>query len=336
MGFLESRYERMHYRRCGRSGLLLPAVSLGCGRHFGAGGDPEEARRILRRAFDLGITHFDVAGSYGPPAGRAEESLGRILRSDFAAHREELVLSTKAGSPAWPGRYGDLGSRKHLVAGLERSLRHLGVEYVDVFYHHRPDPGTPLEETMAALDQLVRQGKVLYAGISNYRGALTCEAESVLRALGTPLTLQQPEYSLLLRRVEHDLLPHTERLGIGVIAYSPLGLGLLSDRYLAQMAVGARVLGADGSVRRGEVTPELLAALQALGGLARERGQTLSQMALAWVLRDPRVTSALIGASRAEQLDENVAALDGAPFSAAELQRIDAILAPLPEPVTLY
>lgn len=336
MGFSQSRYERMEYRRCGRSGLLLPAVSLGCGRHFGTRGDPEEARRILRRAFDLGITHFDVAGSYGPPPGRAEEALGRILRSDFAAHRDELILSTKAGSPAWPGPYGDRGSRKHLVAGLERSLKHLGVEYVDVFYHHRPDPGTPLEETVAALDLLVRQGKALHVGISNYRGAPTCEVARLLRSLGTPLTLQQPEYSLLVRHVAHDLLPHAERLGIGVVAYSPLGLGILSDRYLARMAVGTRVVGADGSVRRGEVAPELLTALQGLSGLARERGQTLSQLALAWVLRDPRVTSALIGAGRAEQIEENVAALEGAPFSAEELKRIDEVLAPLQAPVTPY
>ncbi|NLC58573.1 MAG: L-glyceraldehyde 3-phosphate reductase [Armatimonadetes bacterium] len=321
----------MLYRRCGRSGLLLPAVALGCGRNFGDTGDQDEIRRMLHRAFDLGITYFDLANHYGPPPGGAERNVGRILKEDFAAHRDELILSTKAGSPMWPGPYGDWGSKKYLIASLDQSLKRLGVEYVDIFYHHRPDPETPLEETLGALDQIVRQGKALYVGISNYSGAATCESERILRSLGTPLTVHQPDYSMLLRGVEQELLPHTERLGIGVVAYSPLARGLLSDRYLARVQVGDRVLGADGSLRARQVTPEMLAALHSLRDLARERGQTLAQMALAWVLRHPRVTTALIGASRVEHLDENLAALDAAPFTDAELQHIDAILAPYDE-----
>lgn len=326
MAFSDSRYAQMEYRRCGRSGLLLPAISLGCWHNFGDRADQDVARQMLHRAFDLGITHFDLANNYGPPPGSAERNVGRILKEDFAAHRDELILSTKAGSPMWPGPYGDWGSKKYLIASLDQSLKRLGVEYVDIFYHHRPDPETPLEETLSALDQIVRQGKVLYVGVSSYNGAATCESQKILAALGTPLTIHQPVYNLMNRWVEDDLLPHTGRLGIGVIAFCPLAQGLLTSRYLEGIPEDSRAANPDGFLRRESITPALQEKLRALNDLARERGQTLAQMALTWVLRDQRVTSALIGASRVSQIEENVAALAAAPLSDEERQRIDQIL----------
>ncbi|MBM3497553.1 MAG: L-glyceraldehyde 3-phosphate reductase [Armatimonadetes bacterium] len=328
MGYVpaDDRYQRHPYRRCGRSGLLLPAISLGCWHNFGAGDDPEEARAMLRAAFDLGITHFDLANNYGPPAGSAETNVGRLLRDDFAAHRDELIVSTKAGYHMWPGPYGEWGSRKYLVASLDQSLKRLGLEYVDIFYSHRPDPTTPLEETLGALDHLVRQGKALYAGISSYRGAATVESARIMADLGTPIAIHQPNYSLLDRWIEGDLLPHTDRLGIGVIAFCPLAQGLLTDKYLQGIPSDSRAAKPTGFLRKESITPELVAKLTRLNAIARGRGQTLAQMALAWVLRDARVTSALIGASRASQIVENVAAMERAEFSAEELGAIDAAL----------
>jgi L-glyceraldehyde 3-phosphate reductase len=320
------RYDRVPYRRCGRSGLLLPAISLGCWHNFGDGDDPDEARAMLRTAFDLGITHFDLANNYGPPAGSAEANVGRLLREDFSAHRDELIISTKAGYYMWPGPYGEWGSRKYLIASLDQSLKRLGLDYVDIFYSHRPDPGTPLEETLGALDHVVRQGKALYAGISSYRSAATVESAGLMSGLGTPITIHQPNYSLLDRWIEHDLLPHTDRLGIGVIAFCPLAQGLLSDKYLQGIPADSRAAKPTGFLRKESVTPELVAKLTKLNAIAGERGQSLAQMALAWVLRDARVTSALIGASRASQITENVAALDSAAFTADELAAIDAAL----------
>lgn len=327
MAFQADRYDQMQYRRCGRSGLLLPAISLGCWHNFGDRANQEEARKMLIRAFDLGITHFDLANNYGPPPGSAETNVGRILKKEFAAHRDELILSTKAGYRMWPGPYGEWGSRKYLVASLDQSLKRLGVEYVDIFYSHRPDPETPLEETMAALDQVVRQGKALYAGISSYRGAQTVEAQRLLTARGTPVTIHQPSYSLLNRWVESDLLEHTDRLGIGVIAFCPLAQGLLTGKYLEGIPADSRAANPDGFLKESAITPPLQAKLRRLNAIATERGQSLAQMALAWVLRDARVTSALIGASRVSQIEENVKALDAAPFSEEELRRIDAVLA---------
>jgi L-glyceraldehyde 3-phosphate reductase len=316
----------MTYRRCGRSGLLLPAISLGCWHNFGDGDDPDEARKMLRTAFDLGITHFDLANNYGPPPGSAETNVGRVLREDFGGHRDELIISTKAGYTMWPGPYGEWGSRKYLVASLDQSLRRLGLEYVDIFYSHRPDPNTPLEETLGALDHVVRQGKALYAGISSYRGAATVESARIMAGLGTPLTIHQPNYSLLDRWTEGDLLPHTDRLGIGVIAFCPLAQGLLTDRYLDGIPADSRAAKPTGFLRQESITPEVVAKLIRLNAIARERGQTLAQMALAWVLRDSRVTSALIGASRAAQIVENVAALGKPAFDDGDLAAIDEAL----------
>jgi len=321
------RYEQTSYRRCGRSGLMLPAVSLGCWHNFGDGDDQTEARAMLHKAFDLGLTHFDLANNYGPPQGSAERNVGRILQDDFAAHRDELIISTKAGYHMWPGPYGDWGSKKYLVASLDQSLRRLGLDYVDIFYSHRPDPNTPLEETLGALDQLVRQGKALYAGISSYRGAATVEAARLMEQLGTPVTIHQPNYSILDRWVEADLLSHTERLGIGVIAFCPLAQGLLTDKYLHGIPADSRAANPTGFLRQESITPELVAKLTRLNALAQQRGQTLAQMSLAWVLRDSRVTSVLIGASRAVQIVENVAALGKPDFTAEELAAIDQALA---------
>jgi L-glyceraldehyde 3-phosphate reductase len=324
--FADDRYAKLAYRRCGRSGLLLPAISLGCWHNFGDGDDPDEARAMLRTAFDLGITHFDLANNYGPPPGSAETNVGRLLKADFSAHRDELIVSTKAGYYMWPGPYGEWGSRKYLIASLDQSLQRLGLDYVDIFYSHRPDPNTPLEETLGALDTVVRQGKALYAGISSYRGAATAESARLMSGLGTPVTIHQPNYSLLDRWIEGDLLPHTDRLGIGVIAFCPLAQGLLTDKYLQGIPPDSRAAKPTGFLRKESITPELVAKLTKLNALARDRGQTLAQMALAWVLRDARVTSALIGASRASQIAENVAALDNSAFSQEELAAIDAAL----------
>jgi L-glyceraldehyde 3-phosphate reductase len=325
--FAENRYDKMEYRRCGRSGLMLPAISLGCWHNFGDGDDPDEARAMLHTAFDLGITHFDLANNYGPPPGSAETNVGRLLREDFAAHRDELIVSTKAGYLMWPGPYGEWGSRKYLIASLDQSLKRLGLDYVDIFYSHRPDPNTPLEETLGALDSVVRQGKALYAGISSYRGAATVESARIMQQLGTPVTIHQPNYSILDRWIEGDLLPHTDRLGIGVIAFCPLAQGLLTDKYLQGIPTDSRAAKPTGFLRKESITPELVAGLTKLNAIAVGRGQSLAQMSLAWVLRDPRVTSALIGASRASQIVENVAALEAAGFTDGELSAIDEALA---------
>ena len=316
------RYAEMSYRRCGRSGLLLPALSLGLWQNFGGDRPLETSRATIRRAFDLGVIHFDLANNYGPPYGSAEENFGRILATDLAAHRDELVISTKAGYDMWPGPYGDWGSRKYLLASLEQSLRRLGVEYVDIFYSHRFDPETPLEETMGALDSAVRQGKALYIGVSSYSGRRTRQAAAILRGLGTPLLIHQPSYSLLNRWIEEDLLAVLGEDGIGCIAFSPLAQGLLTDRYLSGVPAGSRA-SRPGTLSADTLTEETLAKVRALDEIARRRGQTLAQMALAWTLRDSRVTSTLIGASSVEQLEQNVDALRHPEFSVDELSEID-------------
>ena len=316
------RYERMPYRRCGRSGLLLPAVSLGLWQNFGHEQPLETSRAILRRAFDLGITHFDLANNYGPPYGSAEESFGVLFRQDFTPYRDELVISTKAGYDMWPGPYGDRGSRKYLLASLDQSLRRMGLDYVDIFYSHRFDPETPLEETMGALDTAVRQGKALYAGISSYSAGKTREAAAILRDLGTPLLIHQPSYSMLNRWIEPELLDTLEAEGAGCIVFSPLAQGMLTDRYLDGIPEGSRASRA-GTLSRSLLTEEALAKIRKLNAIASARGQSLAQMALAWTLRDPRVTSALVGVSSVEQLETNVAALERPGFDEAELAEID-------------
>ena len=320
------RYRRMRYHRCGRSGLLLPAVSLGLWHNFGDDAPPARSRAIVRRAFDLGITHFDLANNYGPPYGSAERTFGRLLREDLRPYRDELVISTKAGYDMWPGPYGEWGSRKYLLASLDQSLGRLGLDYVDVFYSHRPDPETPLEETMGALDSAVRQGKALYAGISSYPAEQTRDAARILDALGTPLLVHQPSYSLLDRWIEPDLLDAVGALGVGCVVFSPLAQGLLTDRYLDGIPAGSRA-ARGASLPRERVSEETLARVRALGEVAARRGQTLAQTALAWTLRDPRVTSAIVGASSVEQLEANVAALDRLGFSPEELAEIDGVLA---------
>jgi L-glyceraldehyde 3-phosphate reductase len=323
MTFAENRYATMSYRRSGRSGLLLPAISLGGWHNFT---DFETTRAMMRRAFDRGITHFDLANNYGPPPGRAEEMVGQVLKADFAQHRDELIISTKAGYGMWSGPYGDWGSKKYLVASLHQSLQRLQLDYVDIFYHHRPDPNTPLEETMGTLDLVTRQGKALYVGVSNYSGALTCDAAQLLDNLGTPLTIHQPKYSMLHRPVESDLLPHTARHGIGVIAFSPLGQGLLSNKYLNGIPEASRAAQPRTSGLQNQITPELLRKLQQLNTIAQARSQSLAQLALRWALRDERMTSLVMGASRPEQIDDSVAALQGPDLSDAELAAIEGIL----------
>jgi L-glyceraldehyde 3-phosphate reductase len=316
------RYERMTYNRSGRSGLLLPAISLGLWHSFGHDRPLESSRAIVRRAFDLGITHFDLANNYGPPYGSAEETFGKLLRDDLAAHRDELVVSTKAGYDMWPGPYGEWGSRKYLLASLDQSLRRLGLDYVDIFYSHRFDPDTPLVETMGALDTAVRQGKALYAGISSYSAATTREAHAILRELGTPLVIHQPSYSMLNRWIEPELLDALDELGVGCIVFSPLAQGMLTDKYLEGIPEGSRA-SRDSSLSPSLITPQSLAKIRGLGELAAARGQSLAQMALAWALRDRRVTSALIGASSVEQLEANVASLGRLGFSEDELAEVD-------------
>jgi L-glyceraldehyde 3-phosphate reductase len=316
------RYEAMRYRRSGRSGLDLPLVSLGLWQNFG-GVDPlERSRAIVRRAFDLGITHFDLANNYGPPYGSAEETFGKLLRDDLRPYRDELVISTKAGYDMWPGPYGEWGSRKYLLASLDQSLRRMGLESVDIFYSHRFDPSTPLEETMGALDTAVRQGKALYAGISSYTAEQTREAVRIMRSLGTPILIHQPSYSLVNRWIEGGLLDVLREEGIGCIAFSPLGQGLLTDKYLEGIPSGSRA-SRDSSLSPDQLDEPTLAKVRALNAVAAGRGQSLAQLAIAWVLRDARVTSALIGASSVEQLEANAAALDGPPFSDDELAEID-------------
>jgi L-glyceraldehyde 3-phosphate reductase len=318
----EDRYERMIYNRCGRSGLQLPAVSLGLWHNFGHDRPLETSRAIVRRAFDLGITHFDLANNYGPPYGSAEDTFGALLRTDLAPYRDELVVSTKAGYDMWPGPYGEWGSRKYLLASLDQSLQRLGLDYVDIFYSHRFDPDTPLEETLGALDTAVRQGKALYAGISSYSAVQTREAEAILRGLGTPLLIHQPSYSLLNRWIEPDLLDALGDLGVGCITFSPLAQGMLTDRYLQGIPEGSRA-SRPSSLSPDLLTDEALAKIRALNEIASGRGQTLAQLALAWTLRDRRVTSTLVGASSVEQLEANVAALDGLGFTGDELAEID-------------
>jgi L-glyceraldehyde 3-phosphate reductase len=312
----------MQYRRSGRSGLLLPALSLGLWQNFGGERPLEESRAILRRAFDLGITHIDLANNYGPPYGSAEETFGRIFADDFRAYRDELIISTKAGYDMWPGPYGEWGSRKYLLASLDQSLRRMGLDYVDIFYSHRFDPDTPLEETMGALDSAVRQGKALYAGISSYDAQQTAEASRILRDAGTPLLIHQPSYSMLNRWIEPELLDTLEDEGVGCIVFSPLAQGMLSDKYLDGIPEGSRA-SRNGSLSPKLLSDEALEKIRALNGLAEARGQTLAQMAVAWALRDERVTSALVGVSSVEQLDDNVAALDNLTFNQEELDDID-------------
>jgi L-glyceraldehyde 3-phosphate reductase len=318
----EDRYETMAYRRCGRRGLQLPAVSLGLWHNFGTERPLETQRAILRRAFDLGVTHFDLANNYGPPYGTAEENFGRLLRQDLAPYRDELVISTKAGYDMWPGPYGDWGSRKYLTASLDQSLRRMGLDYVDIFYSHRFDPETPLEETMGALDAAVRAGKALYVGISSYSGERTVQAAQILRELGTPLLIHQPSYSMLNRWIEADLLDVLGEEGVGSIVFSPLAQGLLTDRYLDGVPEDSRV-ATGGALDRGMLSEENLEHVRALNAIAADRGQSLAQMAIAWTLRDPRVTSALIGASGVRQLEDNVAATHDLEFADEELARID-------------
>ncbi|MFF4245565.1 aldo/keto reductase [Streptomyces sp. NPDC001822] len=320
------RYSSMPYRRTGRSGLLLPALSLGLWHNFGGDRTPESQGAILRRAFDLGITHFDLANNYGPPPGSAEIAMGRSLKTDFAGLRDEIVISTKAGYDMWQGPYGEWGSRKTLLSSLDQSLTRLGLDYVDIFYSHRFDPDTPLEETMGALDTAVRQGKALYAGVSNYSAEQTREAARILGELGTPLLIHQPRYSMLDRWVEDGLLDALDELGTGSIAYSPLEQGILSDRYLRGIPEGSRAAGASPFLSAEAVTPDLVARLGELNEVARERGQSLAQMALAWVLRGGRVTSALVGASSVAQLENSVAALGNLEFADDELARIEELL----------
>ena len=322
----DDRYESMKYTRCGKSGLKLPAISLGLWHNFGGVDVFENAREIIRRAFDLGITHFDLANNYGPPPGSAEETFGEILKKDLAPYRDELVISTKAGYTMWPGPYGDWGSRKYILASLDQSLKRMGLEYVDIFYHHRPDAETPLEESMRALDHAVRSGRALYAGISNYRPEEAGRAIAILRELGTPCLIHQAKYSMFNRWVEDGLLDMLEKEGVGCIAFSPLAQGMLTDRYLDGIPADSRAAKPHGFLRREEVTADKVDMARRLKGLARIRGQSLAQMAISWVLRHPALTSALIGASRPDHVEELAGAPEKSRFSDAELKEIDRIL----------
>jgi len=322
----ENRYQNMLYRRCGRSGLMLPPISLGLWHNFGGVDQLENGRKMLLGAFDLGITHFDLANNYGPPPGSAETTFGEVLRQDLRAHRDELVISTKAGYLMWPGPYGEWGSRKYLVSSLDQSLRRLGLDYVDIFYHHRPDPETPLEESMGALDHLVRSGKALYVGISNYPAPQAKRAAEILRQLGTPCLIHQPAYNMFNRWVEGELLGVLGEQGMGCIAFSPLAQGLLTGRYLAGIPADSRAGKPTGFLRPEHVTDEKLNKVRALAAIAEARRQSLPQLAIAWVLRHPGMTSALIGASRFEQIQDAVGALSNLSFSAEELAQIERIL----------
>jgi L-glyceraldehyde 3-phosphate reductase len=324
---LDTRYDAMPYARCGRGGLKLPPISLGLWHNFG-GVDPlENSRAMVWRAFDLGITHFDLANNYGPPPGSAEETFGQILLQDLAPFRDELIISTKAGYLMWPGPYGEWGSRKYLVASLDQSLRRMGLDYVDIFYHHRPDPETPLEETMGALDHIVRSGKALYVGISSYTADQTRQAAKILNSFGTPCLIHQPRYSMFDRWIEGGLLTVLREEGIGCIVFSPLAQGLLTDKYLKGIPADSRASKPHGFLKREQITDDKLAKVRRLQVLAQARGQTLAQMALAWVLRHSEVTSALIGASRREQIDDAVGALKNLIFASEELQSVEDILA---------
>jgi L-glyceraldehyde 3-phosphate reductase len=322
----DTRYDTMRYNRTGRSGLKLPAISLGLWHNFGGVDTLENARAIIHRAFDLGITHLDLANNYGPPPGSAEENFGRILHQDLARYRDELIISSKAGWGMWPGPYGDWGSRKYLVASLDQSLKRMGLEYVDIFYHHRPDPETPLEETMATLDHIVRQGKALYVGISSYGPEATHRAAHILRELGTPCLIHQPKYNMFDRWIEDGLLDVLEEEGIGCIVFSPLAQGLLSDKYLDGIPAGSRAAKPHGFLRPDDITADRLSRVRELNKIAEARGQTLAQMAVAWILRHKAMTSVLVGASRVSQIENTVAALNNLEFAAEELEAIDRIL----------
>jgi L-glyceraldehyde 3-phosphate reductase len=323
-----NRYQTMQYRRCGNSGIKLPAISLGLWHNFGHVDVADNYRKILHLAFDSGITHFDLANNYGPPPGSAEENFGKILKEDFRDYRDELIISSKAGYTMWPGPYGDWGSKKYLVASLDQSLKRMGLDYVDIFYHHRPDPNTPLEETMAALDLIVRQGKALYVGVSNYPAELASKAIKILKNLGTPCLIHQPKYSMFERWVEGGLLNVLGNEGVGCIPFSPLAQGLLTDKYLHGVPEDSRAARPTGFLQKSHITDERLSQIRDLNNLAVQRGQSLAQMALAWILKDERVTSVLIGASRPEQLSDSLKALDNIQFSAEQLARIEEILAP--------
>ncbi len=322
----EKRYDLMSYRRCGRSGILLPALSIGLWHNFGGVDVFENSRAMLRRAFDLGITHFDLANNYGPPPGSAEETFGEVMKKDFRPYRDEMIISTKAGYTMWPGPYGDWGSKKYLVASLDQSLRRMNLDYVDIFYSHRPDPNTPIEETMAALDLIVRQGKALYAGISNYTAEQTEQAIKVLNSLGTPCLIHQARYSMFDRWVEKGLLNVLEKNGTGLICFSPLEQGLLTDKYLSGIPEGSRASKEHGFLRPQQITPDKIEKVKKLNQLAQLRKQTLAQMAIAWLLKDHRVTSVLIGVSKVEQIDDCVQALENTNFSNEELTKIEEIL----------
>ena len=316
----------MQFNRCGKSGLMLPAISLGLWHNFGHVDKPETYRSIMHAAFDAGITHFDLANNYGPPPGSAEENFGRILKQDFQSYRDEMIISTKAGYLMWPGPYGDFGSRKYLLSSLDQSLKRMGLDYVDIFYHHRPDPDTPLEETMMALDQAVRSGKALYAGISNYTARQTKAAARILKALGTPCLIHQPKYSMMVREPEKDLLDILDDEGIGCIAFSPLAQGLLTSKYLDGIPEDSRAAKSHGFLQKQSITPDLLEKIGSLNSVATGRNQSLAQMALAWLLKDPGVTSVLVGASSVKQLLDNLGALDNTVFDTDELNKIDEIL----------
>lgn len=321
-----TRYTDMTYRRCGKSGILLPAISLGLWHNFGHADDFTTARNIVRTAFDCGITHFDLANNYGPPYGSAEETFGRILKKDFKKYRDELLISSKAGWDMWDGPYGDLGSKKYLIASLDQSLKRMGLEYVDIFYHHRPDPDTPLEETMGALHQMVQQGKALYVGVSSYPADLTRQASEILERMGTKLLIHQPRYNMMDRWVENALLDELEKQGTGAIAFSPLNQGILTDKYLKGIPEDSRAGKDKRYLKPEQLTKDKLEKVKQLNVIAKERGQSLAQMAIAWLLRDDRITSVLVGASSPEQVRENVKSIENLSFSKEELKTIDRIL----------
>jgi L-glyceraldehyde 3-phosphate reductase len=322
----EDRYDTMPFRRCGNSGIKLPLISLGLWHNFGHDADFKNARTILRQAFDFGITHFDLANNYGPPYGSAEENFGRIMQKDFRPYRDELIISTKAGWDMWPGPYGNLGSRKYLIASLDQSLKRMGLDYVDIFYHHRPDPDTPMEETMGALDQIVRQGKALYVGISQYNAEDTAKAYEILKRLGTPLLIHQPRYSMLDRWVENGLLDVLGEKGIGSIAFSPLEQGILTDKYLSGIPSESRVAKDGRYLKKDQISQKVIHQVTALNEIAKRRGQTMAQMAISWLLKDPRITTVLVGVSRPEQLSDNVKAVQNINFSSSELEEIRKII----------
>jgi len=322
----ENRYEKMQYRRCGKSGIKLPLLSLGLWHNFGDHDNFENSRNILRTAFDHGITHFDLANNYGPPYGSAEKNFGKIFKEDFQKYRDELIISTKAGWDMWPGPYGNFGSRKYLIASLDQSLQRMGLDYVDIFYHHRPDPETPLEETMGALDQIVRQGKALYVGISQYNAEDTLQASKILKELGTPFLIHQPRYNMMDRWVEDGLLDTLEKIGIGSIVFSPLEQGILTSKYLGGIPEDSRAATEGSYLDRSQITDEVVNQIQQLHEIASNRNQSLAQMAVAWLLKDERVTSVLVGVSKVSQLKDNIEAIKNIDFTESELKKIDAIL----------